>query len=349
MQAGNETTKPDASSGFTRGRKPLGANDPRLSRSYFLTFVGDWGGANLHKICCWLTEEFCRRAGPKTRTAIWSIADDDPVMLVQNGVADLCLTTPIMLTNSQVAGEGLFAGRAAPNIRGLAVIPQNDSLVLAVAPELEIRTFEELRAKCPALRIATSPINSAIGYVGRLLLEAHGIDEQTLTSWGGSFVEDEHPFDSLDRAVTGKADAVLTEAIMTPGWVRFIEERKAVPLPVEDAALAQLVREHGFRENQIPAGFWNTLTEPLKTLDFSDFLIVVRDDMPEEVAHLLAWCAVESRTEFERQFLSMPVNRSPVTYPLDPKKMAQTAIAMHPGAQRYYQEAGILMPSALLK
>ena len=124
---------------------------------------------------------------------------------------------------------------------------------------------------------------------------------------------------------------------MTPGWARFIEGGKAVPLPVEDAAVDQLCRDHGFRRNEIPAGYSNTLDEPLKTLDFSDFLIVVRDDMPEEVAHLLAWCAVESRTEFERQFRSMPVNRSPVTYPLEPRKMAQTSIPMHPGAARYFR------------
>ena len=190
-------TESPGSSTFIRGRKALGENDLRLSRSYFLTFVGDWGGANLHKVCCWLTEEFCRRAGPKTRTAIWSMADDDPVTLVQNGVADLCLTTPVMLVHAQMAGSAIYAGRPAPNIRGLAVIPQNDSIVLALAPQFGIRTFAELKAKRPPLRIATSPKDAPIGYVGRLLLAAHGIDEQTLNSWGGSFVEDEHPFDTL--------------------------------------------------------------------------------------------------------------------------------------------------------
>lgn len=341
MTVTNEAGAP-ATGVFTRGRKPLGADDPRLSRSYFLTFMGDWGGANLHKICCWLTEEFCRRAGPKTRTAIWSMADDDAVTLLQDGAIDLCITTPTMLLPARVAGEGLYAGKAAPNIRGLVVIPQNDSIALALAPELGIRTFEELRAKRPPLRIATSPKDAPIGYVGRLLLAAHGVSEDVLRSWGGSFVEDEHPFDTLDRAVRGDADAVLTEAVMTPGWVRFIEGRNAVPLPVEASAVAALCGTHGFRRNEIPAGYWKTLAAPLPTLDFSDFLVLVRDDMPEEVAHLLTWCAVESRGEFERQFLSMPVNRSPVTYPLEPAKMAQSAIPLHPGAARYFRAARLL-------
>jgi uncharacterized protein len=327
---------------FVRGRKALSDSDPRLARSYMLTFIGDWGGANLHKICCWLTEEFCRRAGPKTRTAIWSMADDDPVTLVQNGVADLCLTTPSMLAPSRVVGEGMYVGNAAPNLRALAVIPQNDCMILAVAPRFGISTFADLRAKRPALRIATSPATSPIGYVGRQLLEAHGIGEAELQAWGVTFIEDNHPFDSLDRVNTGQADAVLHEAVMTPGWARAVEDGNAVPLPAEEAALERLHKAFGYGRNPLPAGYWNALTEPLSALDFSDFLILVRDDMPDEVAHLLTWCAVEARSELERQYMSLPVNRSPVTYPFDPKKMARTAIPLHPGAARYYTEAGHL-------
>jgi uncharacterized protein len=340
MTAGTEKPKAEPVVAFVRGRKALSDSDPRLSRSYHLTFIGDWGGANLHKICCWLTEEFCRRAGPKTRTAIWSMADDDPVALVQNGVADLCLMTPTMLGPSRVTGEGLYVGRAAPNLRALATIPQNDCMLFAVAPQFGISSYDDLRKKRPPLRIATSPKTSPIGYVGRLLLEAHGIDEAQLNAWGVTFVEDDHPFDSLDRVIKGEADAVLHEAVMTPGWVRVVEGGKGIPLPAEETALIKLQREHGFGRNPLPAGYWNTLTETLEALDFSDFVILVRDDMPDDVAHLLTWCAVEARTELERQFMSLPVNRSPITYPLDPKKMAQTTIPLHPGATRYYQEAG---------
>lgn len=342
MTADTKKPKPEPIVSFMRGRKALSASDPRLARSYHLTFMGDWGGANLHKICCWLTEEFCRRAGPKTRTAIWSMADDDSIALVQNGVADLCLSTPTMLMPSRMAGTGLYAGNPAPNLRAIATIPQNDCMLLAVAPKYGISSFEQLREKRPALRIATSPADTPIGYVGRHLLAAHGIGEAELNAWGVTFVEDNHPFDSLDRVINGEADAVLHEAVMTPGWVKVVEGGKGIPLPAEEDALAKLKREHGFGTNVLPAGYWSNLAEPLVALDFADFLILVRDDMPDEVAHLLTWCAVEARSELERQYMSVPVNRSPVTYPFDPKKMATTAIPLHPGASRYYREAGYL-------
>ena len=328
---------PDAVVPFVRGRKALSASDPRLTRNYTLNFIGDWGGANLHKICCWLTEEFCRRAGPKTKTAIWSMGDDDSVALVQDGKADLCITTPTMLVPSRVRGQGMYVGKAAPNLRALAVIPQNDSLILALATGTGITSYEELRRRKPHLRLSTAPVTNPIGYVGRLLLEAHGIDLANIT-----FIDDEHPFDALDRVINGEADAVLTEAVMTPGWVRLIEGGKGVALAAEEAALARMQSEHGFGRNDIAAGHWNTLTAPLPALDFADFLILVRDDMSDDVAHLLTWVAVEARSELERQFMHIPVNRSPVSYPFDPKKMAAAPIPLHAGAERYYREAGYL-------
>src|ERR1700761_7320283 len=82
--------------------------EPRLSRAYTLNFVGDWGGANFHRICAWLTQEFCDRAGPGSRTAIWSLRDGgmDALKQLDEGAADLAIATPAGLLGKGVAGEG---------------------------------------------------------------------------------------------------------------------------------------------------------------------------------------------------------------------------------------------------
>jgi hypothetical protein len=49
--------------------------EPTLSHSYTLKFIGDWGSANFHRICSWLTQEFCDRTGPQSRTLIWNLRD----------------------------------------------------------------------------------------------------------------------------------------------------------------------------------------------------------------------------------------------------------------------------------
>ena len=44
----------------------------RLSRSVTLQFMGDWGQANLHRVCGWLAQEMGDRSGPHSRFAIWN-------------------------------------------------------------------------------------------------------------------------------------------------------------------------------------------------------------------------------------------------------------------------------------
>lgn len=61
--------------------------------------------------------------------------------------------------------------------------------------------------------------------------------------------------------------------------------------------------------------------------------------MPKEVAYLLTWCLVETRDMLEGQYKHIKPERSPLSYPLDPKKMGQTPVPLHEGAQEYYSKA----------
>lgn len=319
---------------------------PQLTRSHQLRFVGDWGGANFHRICSWLTEEFCKRSGPRSRVTISSIRDGgiEAISLVEDGEADLCIATPAMLMPQALAGQGIFKDRAAPHLRALAVLPQSDRMVLAIRSDLHITSFEQLRRERPAIRIATSRSDgtSFIGYVARLFMQAHQISETTLAEWGASYVEDVNPLHSLARMQRGETDAVLQEAIMTPWWCDLVESGKVTLLPAEDDALAQLLSEHGLPSIPLPAGYWSNLKAPLNALDFSDFLVLVRDDMPQHIANVLTWCLVETRETIEKQYRHLLPHRSPLSYPLVPQRMANAPIPLHTGAELYYREAGIL-------
>ncbi|KAK4937706.1 hypothetical protein LTR10_021716 [Elasticomyces elasticus] len=318
--------------------------EPTLSRPYTLKFVGDWGGANFHRICSWLTQEFCDRAGPGSRTSIWSLRDGglDSLMQLNDGDADLAICTPAALMSKLPSG-GMPFPKPMPHLRALGTLPQNDRLVLAVDPKYNIKTFEELRRQKPALRMSVSMNDGTnfIGYVANEFLNAHGIIKKTVESWGGSLLMAHRPEQCVALVESRKADALLQEAIMTPWWRRLIEANQLVPLPAEPEALKDLEKFLGMRTNVLPAGFWDNLTEDLPALDFSDFVIFVRDDMPKEVAYLLTWCLVETRHMLEGQYKHLPPEKSPLTYPLDPEKMAQTPIALHDGAKEYYSNRDV--------
>jgi uncharacterized protein len=320
---------------------------PRIARSVTLQCIGDWGQANFHRICSWLTQEICDRTGPRSRVGIWNTVDGgiDALIAVYNGEVDFCLATPAGALTAALKGTGIFASAGPmPSLRALAVLPQRDRLVLAIAGDLGITNFAELRQRRAPLRIATSIDDrfNLIGYIARRFMEAHGVDEATLRAWGGDYVNSVRPEQSLFRMRDGEVDAVMQEAIMTPGWSEAMVSRKAVALPAEPEALAKLEAEFGWKQAELAAGFLPGQPTAIAALDFADFAVVVRDDMPEDIAHLITWCLVEARNTLERQYMHIPSERSPLTYPMVPARMAQTPLPLHPGARRYYSEAGVL-------
>ena len=69
--------------------------EPKISRPLVLHLRGDWGTANLHRICGWIAQELADRAGPGTRIATWnSRGCVDAVRAVGYGEVDIALTTP---------------------------------------------------------------------------------------------------------------------------------------------------------------------------------------------------------------------------------------------------------------
>ncbi|KAJ5927634.1 hypothetical protein N7516_009407 [Penicillium verrucosum] len=63
-----------------------------------------------------------------------------------------------------------------PSLCALGVLPQNDRVILAIDPKYGIESFEDMRLKRPALRIATSTNNGTnfIGFIAHTFMESYG-------------------------------------------------------------------------------------------------------------------------------------------------------------------------------
>jgi len=318
---------------------------PHLNRSITLHLYGDWGQANLHRVCGWLAQELGDRSGPHSRFAIWNgRGGTDAVRAVGRGQVDVALATPAAFVTMALDGRGPYTDEAFSELRALGSVPQTDRLVLAVSAELGIHSFAELRERRVPLHIATSQDDGVnhIGLAVQRIMALEGIPRATFESWGGSYLEDERPMPCISQVREGRANAVFHEAIMTSWWQDLANSRALTCIPIDATVLDQLDHEYGWPRAVLPAGYFRGLETPLETLDFSDFLVMVRADMPEDVAYLVAWCIGETRAALEAQYRHIPPERSPVTYPLEPPKMARTPIPLHPGAARYYHEYGYL-------
>lgn len=311
-----------------------------------LKMVGDWGVANFHTLVGLIAANMRFRSCPRSR--FWILTGKgyrDNIEAVARGEVDLGITTPLDVPLEWAReGKHMFAGRAYPFLRTLGYYPQEDRLLFAVREDTGLTSFADIRERKYPLRLASSTRDedNFQTYVIDRALEAHGIAAGDFEKWGGKWLGSERPQSCLAQAVRGEADAAFFEGIMTPGWYEWVEKTKVRFIPFAPNALANLQRDYGLRPATLAKGRLGAPTE-VPCLDFSHWAIIVRDDMDEEVAYRITAVLVEHRAEMEARFRHMPVERSPMTYPVDPYTMWKGLGApLHPGAERYYLEHGYL-------
>jgi TRAP-type uncharacterized transport system substrate-binding protein len=318
------------------------ATVPVIDRPITLTFQGDWGQANMHRICGWLAQEIGDRCPPGSRFAIWSgRGGADAFAAVLDGAVDIAIATPTAAGAMLVAGSGPLTLPGAGRLRALATLPQRDRLAVCADAALGLSQIGDLASAGPGLRIATSPDDGVnlIGLAAHQLLKASGAGPAGLAAAGAAFSYHERPFTAIAEFARGEANVLIHEAIMMPAWQRVADARPVVYLPIGQAAAATFAA-WDWPTAVVPAGYLPGLERDLTTLEFSDFLVACRDDLPDDIARLAAWCMVATRRALEVQYQHFPPDRSPVTHPLDPAAIATTLVPLHPAAAKTYAELG---------
>jgi TRAP-type uncharacterized transport system substrate-binding protein len=317
---------------------------PRIDRSFSLKFMGDSGLANFHKAFGWLCKELGDLSGPYTEIAIlngtgWM----KNIQAVGRGQVDVALVTPAAFVRMAREGLGPCAREPFPHLRALGYVPQDDRLIFAVRRECGIRSFEDLRTKKPALRIAVGydGVDDFMGLGAQQLMRASGIMRSEFESWGGAYIECSL-FQALEDVIAGRADAIIQEAIMTPWWSDLCDQVDLNFIPIEPAARDTLMAELGWPSGKVRKGYLRGLKEEMEFLDFSHFLLVTTEYLPDDIAYAMAWSLIERWNAFEMQYRHLDPERSPVTYPIDPRAACRVSIPLHPAAERYFREAGHL-------
>jgi hypothetical protein len=318
---------------------------PKIARSVTLHMRGDWGRANLHRSLGWLGYELLSLTGPDTRFAIWNGRGGlDNVRAVGRGEVDLALATPEPFMRMAVEGKGPCAGPAYPHIRALGFVPQHDRLAVALRKDLGITSWEDLRNRKPKLRITQGP-NDGISFMGtgaKALLAAHGLPREALERQGCTFIEYEEPHNCTRVMRDGEADMIIQESVLATWWTELAEKQDLVFLPIEPAARETLKAELGLTTKTLRKDYLRGIDREMEFLDFSHFILLTTTDLPDDIAYALAWSLIERFSTLEAQYRHMPPERSSVSYPIDPKAACRTSIPLHPGAERYFRDAGHL-------
>ncbi len=240
----------------------------------------------------------------------------------------------------------MYVGEPFEHLRAIGSVPQTDRLVLAVAADTGLTSYEDIKDQQYPLRIS-SEIDDGINGVGwgvARVFEAYGFSVDDLRTWGEGIVDaGGSPRNAIQAGIDGSADAVLHEAIMAPPWLTLTDTRAMRFLPIRADILDQLTGDFFFESAVIPRGKFRGVFEDTPTLDWADFDILVGAEMDESLAYTLAELLVETWDVLEASYRHLAPERSPVSYPLNPYTTWKgVQVPLHSGAERYYRQRGYM-------
>jgi len=251
--------------------------------------------------------------------------------IVDSGRVQLGLIHSAMI-QAALAGEYPY-GKKLENIRGIARIYPDSAYHFVVTAESGLTSIEEIRQKKYPLRLNVMYRGSLMETASRTLLESYGITYEDIESWGGKVYFRAYAA-TLELMKDGRLDAMgfnvqypetqLIEASLTQDF-RL--------LPLSDEAIAYVNRKLGTYASKIPAGTYRFAPTDIPT--FSDVcLLIAYGGMPEDQAYRV--------TRALHQNLDYLHSVHKALSRLEPTDMPRVNLPLHPGAARFYREAGLL-------
>jgi hypothetical protein len=264
------------------------------------------------------------------------------------------LTTPMAIANTKLLGAqraeiGLIfppvAAWAAQgfgpfeskidNVRGLIGGMDQYYQRITVQKDSPIRSIAEIKEKKIPVRLGTGPQGSLNEYIARLILAANDLTYEEIESYGGSVAK--AGFEVLrDQFADKRLDMII--GITTAGHPNTAQLSIAPGqrfLGLSDKAIEYLV-QHGFAPATMPPGMFEGQDEPVHGVGFTTSLYA-STAVSEEDAHAITKAIMERRENIKRAFGSMEGWTAAGS--LEPGNLA---VPLHPGAEKYYKEAGLL-------
>jgi TRAP-type uncharacterized transport system substrate-binding protein len=228
-------------------------------------------------------------------------------------------------------------------VRAIAVFPSYDVMGFAVHESTGVTSLSQIKKQRIPLRLSTGHITQralrehTTMFTVAAVMRAAGFTLADVRAWGGKLHSVPRPSDPGRQKVIreGSVNAIFDEGIKS--WAQEALEHGFRFLPLEGDVLKRLTAM-GYRPTMMPKDRFDGLPEDVKTIDFSGWPMLVRTDMPEDVAYALCE-AIEARKEL------MPTDNYK---PLDIAQLcandeeAPLDVPLHPGAERFYRERGYL-------
>jgi TRAP transporter TAXI family solute receptor len=206
-----------------------------------------------------------------------------------------------------------------------------------VAADSPIKTMDEVFKQKKALRMAISPMGTSDEWVFRKVLASYKTDYKELEAAGfkffrGSYAEQASQF--KDRNV----DSVFTFLALPGAAITEASIGRPLRLINFSAESLQSLKQYGIESAKIPPGTYpkaaNANEDVLTAIAGS--VILVNKNVSNDVTYRIAKAIHENLDQFRK------IHASLVPYQLKDAVTGLGLIPLHPGAEKYYKEKGVL-------
>ncbi len=221
------------------------------------------------------------------------------------------------------AWEGLgYFKQPVRNIRNLATLYPM-AMQIVVRQDSGINSPEQLKGK----KISPSAKGNSSDIEAQRLLKLYGLTTNDVKFQYASFE------DAAQLMIDNHVDAlVFTTAFPAPSIVNVASQQKIKLLALPEDKAKALAQFKGVEVYTFPKGLYKNVDNPVRTVAARTH-IVVRDDMPDDVAYKITKAIGENFKRYPGVLKSMEFTRQ--------EDMAKdSGIPFHPGALKYYKERG---------
>lgn len=222
-------------------------------------------------------------------------------------------------------GTGSYATIGKQNVSALMALYMSAGQ-MAARKDSGIKNYGDLKNK----KVCLGPPSTTIVEMSKAILRKYGIDpEKDIRPYYLSFDE------GLQKLTDGEIDASFFVAgIPTAALINASSTGRVTLVDVDPAIIEEISAEMPYYEPYlIPAGTYRGTEQDIHTLKIYTE-IFINNDVPEEVAYEFVKQALENGEEY--------VDAHVVCQEITAETAAQTSVALHPGAKKYYREIGVI-------
>ncbi|WP_132876505.1 TAXI family TRAP transporter solute-binding subunit [Tamaricihabitans halophyticus] len=237
----------------------------------------------------------------------------------------------IMATNGTAAGavegEDIFATEPLDNPDDIVMLGNiyPEVLQIVASKESGIDSVEDLRGK----RVEIGPPGSGTAVTSEHVLEAHGMSTADITAFDSTFE------DAARKLGDGQVDAAMSVLAVPASSITQVATNNDVRMVrIDQAGLDKLTKDRpSYTDITIPARTYPAQQEPVRAVSNWATLYTTRD-FDERTAYQLVKQLYERSGQIGHD-VGAQIER-------DKAIDSQGPFELHPGAERYYREVGLL-------